>query len=286
MNCSRFEDVLSEYLDGSIARDEAAHFRVHALECRICRRLLDEVKTTVQDCHTHEDEVDAPLELESLLLRIVIEQRPIDCFAFQEIITEFLDGFVPAQVYHRFEEHATSCESCSNLLTEVVYAVAACHSVHTYEEYAVPESLTAKLEGVMPVARHSLRRILSNAAVAACTRLLPRMPQSAGWSVATASLLLITALSALLFGFSEDRTVKGIFRQARVTAVEIYSQGSDLYAQKHEVMAQIEQVKSNLDEIWHTIGGKATTNKPAAPNPPADASSKPPAPSKSRATKP
>src|SRR5215210_9156634 len=148
MDCPVFEEKLSEYLDGLLARAEASRFRAHALQCRECRALLDEVKTALSDCK--HSGAETPLDLEAALLMIPLEHTPIDCDGFQELITEFLDGFVPAITYHRFEEHANDCEECSTLLTSIVYAVAACHSVHTYEEVEAPERLIKTLDAVMP----------------------------------------------------------------------------------------------------------------------------------------
>ncbi|MEW6208089.1 MAG: zf-HC2 domain-containing protein [Acidobacteriota bacterium] len=255
MNCSRFEELLSDYIDQTIAPPLSTDFRAHSLQCRDCRALLDDVKTAVKECRT-EDVLDMPEWLETSLARIPSEHRPLDCSGFEEIITEFLDGFVPAAVYHRFEEHSSACEKCSDLLTDVVYAVAACHSVHTYEDYEAPTSLIEKLNRVMPSGRRSFRRIFADAATSVFNILLPRATQGAGWSFATASLLVFVTTAMLLFGFSDDGTFTGIYRQAHVKAAELYSEGADLYSQREEVVAEIEQVRSNIGEIWDTIGGE------------------------------
>ncbi|HWP44927.1 MAG TPA: zf-HC2 domain-containing protein, partial [Blastocatellia bacterium] len=149
MDCSRFEQQLSEYLDGQLEAAASSLLAAHALQCRECRQLLDEVKFAINECK-REDEIPSFDQIESALIKIGLEHRAIDCPAFEEIITEFLDGFVPAAVYHRFEAHSASCQKCSTLLTDVVYAVAACHSVHTYEEYEPPQALIERLEALMP----------------------------------------------------------------------------------------------------------------------------------------
>lgn len=255
MNCSRFEELVSDYLDGTLAKSDSSAFRSHSLECRKCRATLDQIKTAVTDCKV-EDDVETPLDLEYVLSKIPYEHRTLDCFNFQAIITEFLDGFVPASIYHRFEEHAASCQDCSDILTEVVYAVASCHSVHTYEEYDVPESLTERLDALMPAPRRSLLRVFADAAIALFTNLMPRATQGAGWTFATASMLVLTTFGFLLLGFSDDRTVGGIYRQAHVKAAELYSQGAEFYAQKHELVGRLQQVRSDIDEIWNTLGGE------------------------------
>jgi hypothetical protein len=255
MYCSRFEEQMSDYLDGQLAPGDSARFASHALECRDCRKLLDEVKDALRVCGQGE-EVQTPIGLEATLAKIAIDHRAIDCEAFEEVITEFLDGFVPAIVYHHFESHSTDCQKCSTLLTDVVYAVAACHSVHTYEDFEVSESLTERLNALMPARKLSLARAFADAAVALMSRLIPRTTQGAAWSLSTASMLVFATLGLLLFGFSDDRTVAGIYRQAHVKAAELYSQGAGIYAQKNEVVARLHEVGSDLGEIWSTIGGE------------------------------
>lgn len=257
MNCSRFEELVSDYLDGTLAKSDSSAFRSHSLECRKCRATLDQIKSTVTVCKV-EDDVETPFDLEYVLSKIPYEHRTLDCSDFQEIITEFLDGFVPASIYHRFEEHAASCQECSELLTEVVYAVASCHSVHTYEEYDVPEMLTQRLEALMPAPRRSVLRMFTDLTMALFTNLMPRATQGAGWTFATASMLVLTTFAFLLLGFSDDRTVGGIYRQAHVKAVELYSQGAEIYAQKQEVVGRLQQVRSDIDEIWNTLGGEGS----------------------------
>ncbi len=246
---------MSDYIDQTIAPPQSSDFRAHSLQCRDCRALLDDVKAAVKECRTEAD-LEMPEWLETSLAMIAKEHRPLDCAGFEEIITEFLDGFVPALVYHRFEEHSASCETCSNLLTDVVYAVAACHSVHTYEDYEPSKALIEKLQAVMPSSRRSFRRIFADAATAVFNLLLPRATQGAGWSFATASLLALITVATLLFGFSDDGTFTGVYRQARVKAAELYSQTTDFYSQREEVVAEIEQVGSDIGEIWDTIGGE------------------------------
>src|SRR5581483_10413924 len=211
MQCSQFEAQLSEYLDGQLAGRDAARFGEHALQCRACRALLDEVKATMSQCGDDEA-FELPLLLESSLLTIAQTHREFDCAAFAEIITEFLDGYVPAATYHRFEEHAAGCADCSDLLTEVVFAVAACHSVHVYEEVEVPATLLDQLVQLSATTAPVRTLGISTRISAWAARLLPRASAAPRWSLATAATIAVASFMLLLFGFSEDRTVTGIYR--------------------------------------------------------------------------
>jgi hypothetical protein len=142
------------------------------------------------------------------------------------------------------------------LLTDVVYAVAACHSVHTYEDYEAPRSLTDKLCRVMPARKRSFAKAFADGATSLFNFILPQTTESAAWSFATASILVFATAAALLLGFSDDGTIAGIYRQAHVKAAELYSEGSDLYSQKQEVVAEIKQVRSDIGELWDTLGGE------------------------------
>ena len=261
MQCSHFEEQLSDYLDGTLAKGEGAEFRAHALQCRSCRALMDEVKGALDECRQDEAE-EVPLMLESSLLTIAEHHRPFDCAAFEEIITEFLDGFVPASLYHRFEEHAEGCASCSNLLTDVVFAVAACHSVHTYEEVEMPASLFDQLVALRPAVALSARRNAAALVSKWAARLLPRATTAPRWTLATAASIAVASFLFLLYGFSDDRTVAGIYRQAQVRFAQVYTRSADLYAQKDVLAARIERVGMGLDEIWDGLGGEKPAGNP------------------------
>ena len=258
MQCSRFEEQLSDYLDGTLAKSDGAGFREHALSCRSCRALMDEVKGALNECR-QDDAVDVPLMLESSLLTIVEEHRVFDCLAFEELITEFLDGFVPAATYHGFEGHAADCTPCSDLLTNVVFAVAACHSVHTYEEVELPAPLFDRLVAIGHAGTLVRKQRFGMRVSSWAARLLPRATTAPRWSMATAASIALASFMLLLYGFSDDRTVAGIYRQAQNRFAQIYSRSTDIYAQKDALAARIERVGMGFDEIWDGLGG----DKPA-----------------------
>ncbi|HEY3136038.1 MAG TPA: zf-HC2 domain-containing protein [Blastocatellia bacterium] len=260
MDCSRFEQSISDYFDGSLGPPEASQFREHALKCRDCRALMDEVKSALRACNL-QDELDPSPILESALLAIPAQRAPLTCNGFEELVTEFLDGFVPAPAYHRFEEHAQQCDECSALLTGVVYAVAACHSVHTFEEVEAPETLIGSLIAIMPERKPSLARRAADRFTALAGSLIPRPTQSARWTFATAVSLAFATFALLLFGFSDDGTVSGIYRQAHVRASELYTQGHDVYAKSDKVVARLESVSRGIGEFWDTLGGDARSGQ-------------------------
>lgn len=256
MDCSTFEARISDYLDALLAKPDADQFREHSLQCRSCRALLDEVRNALGLCQ-REVELDTPAMLEDSLSTILAEHSPMTCSGFEALITEFLDGFVPASAYHRFEAHAELCEECAGLLTGVVYAVAACHSVHTYEELEAPSSLLSGLLAIMPASKRRIRHIIAARITALAASLIPNRTQTATWSLGTAASLAFASAVLLLLGFSDDGSVHGIYRQAHREAAELYSQGADIYAEREQVAARIERVGMNIGELWDTIGGES-----------------------------
>lgn len=257
MNCNIFESLISDYLDGLLAKPRADEIREHSLKCRTCRALLDEVREALGLCK-QEDEHDTPVFLEGSLSSILADHSPMTCSGFEALITEFLDGFVPASAYHRFEAHADLCAACSSLLTGVVYAVAACHSVHTYEELEAPPALLAQLVTIMPSGKRRLRHLIAARITALAASIIPTRTQTATWSLGTAASIAFASAAFLLFGFSDDGSFHGIYRQAQREAASLYSRGADIYAEREQVAARIEKVGMNIGELWDTIGGESS----------------------------
>ena len=127
MNCDRFEELITTHLDGELTGGELSAFREHQMACTDCRALLEDVTVAVAAV-AELPVVEPPLEILSRALVIPALNPPIDCERFAELVTEFLDGFLEASVYHAFEDHAKACDGCSDILAGVALAVSACHS--------------------------------------------------------------------------------------------------------------------------------------------------------------
>ena len=259
MKCDTFQSLISDYFDGLLDRKESSAFCTHALKCPDCRVLMDQVRQAIDQCK-NTTSIETPVSLDAVLQSIPDEHAQIDCGSYQELITEFLDGFVPAPLYHRFEEHAEFCASCSELLTGVVYAVAACHGVHVYEEVDVPSELSANLIGIAVRRQKRLGGLLADKARAAAERLIPS-PTGRSRRLAMGLSLAAFTFAFLLLGFSDDGTVNGIYRQARVKASAIYNRGSRAYSEKDRLVAELEGFKSDVRELWSTLGGTEAAPK-------------------------
>jgi hypothetical protein len=143
MLCHEFEDQLTDYLDGALEMQANREFAEHALRCPVCHDLLGEVKNTLLACSASE----APVAGAGLEARILIKTMPetaITCAEFEDHLTDYLDGFLMAPLYHRWERHAALCVSCSELPGAVVRAIGACYT-YKQDELTVPAGLEARI---------------------------------------------------------------------------------------------------------------------------------------------
>ena len=143
MLCHEFEKQLTDYLDGTLSAETNRLFAEHAIRCPICHDLLSEVKNTLLVCSSSE----APPAGAGLEARILLRTAPetaITCADFEEHLTDYLDGFLLAPLYHRWERHAALCAECSALPGEVVRSIGACYS-YLQEELPVPAGLEARI---------------------------------------------------------------------------------------------------------------------------------------------
>lgn len=143
MLCHEFEDQLTDYLDGALEAQANREFAEHAMRCPVCHSLLSEVKNTLLACSASE----APPAGTGLEARILLQTMPetaITCSEFEDYLTDYLDGFLMAPLYHRWERHAALCVSCSELPGSVVRAIGACYT-YKQDELTVPAGLEARI---------------------------------------------------------------------------------------------------------------------------------------------
>jgi anti-sigma factor RsiW len=143
MLCHEFEDQLTDYLDGALGVQANKDFAEHAMRCPVCHDLLGEVKNTLLACSASEAP-EAGAGLEARILLSTIPKTAITCSDFEEHLTDYLDGFLLAPLYHRWERHAAMCTSCSELPGDVVRAIGACYT-YKQDELTVPAGLEARI---------------------------------------------------------------------------------------------------------------------------------------------
>jgi len=142
--CSDFEALLSEYLERTLDADTHKLMAEHSLVCPICHSLLDDVRILLEACRELPTPKISLTKLEAKVLSATAPGTSMSCEEFEEYLTDYLDGFLPAPLFHRWERHAAFCERCSDLPGMVVRSIALCYTYKS-EELPVPEGLQEKL---------------------------------------------------------------------------------------------------------------------------------------------
>lgn len=144
ISCSEFEDLLTDYLDKTLDNKTNKAVAAHALRCPLCHSLLNDVKDALDVCHEISTPKHSMTHLEARILSMTMPETAMACEAFEEHLTDYLDGFLPATVFHRWERHAVLCEKCTDLPGAVVRSIAACLT-YKMEELPIPAGLNAKI---------------------------------------------------------------------------------------------------------------------------------------------
>jgi anti-sigma factor RsiW len=143
MLCVDFETLLTDYIEGVVGPETNRQMAEHAMKCPLCHETLSAVKSTVAACRAAT--VPEPSrELDARILQKTVPETAMTCDEFEEFLTDYLDGFLPANLYHRWERHAALCDRCTELPGEVVRAIGACYT-YISEEKPLPEGLHEKI---------------------------------------------------------------------------------------------------------------------------------------------
>lgn len=144
INCSQFEELLTDYLDKTLDGAMNAAAAGHALSCPLCHSLLNDVKESLEACRAIAVPKVSTTRLEARVLSMTMPETAMVCDEFENYLTDYMDGFLPATVFHRWERHAVLCNTCTDLPGMVVRSIAACYT-YKMDELAVPAGLHAKI---------------------------------------------------------------------------------------------------------------------------------------------
>ena len=144
ITCSRFEEVLTDYLDKALDHGTFKAVAEHAMSCPLCHALLNDVKGAVAACRELAEPRLPLTRLEARILQSTVPNASLHCEEFENYLTDYLDGFLPAQVFHRWERHAVLCDDCTDLPGVVVRSLAAIVAYKS-EELPVPAGLHERI---------------------------------------------------------------------------------------------------------------------------------------------
>lgn len=209
MLCAEFEERLTDYLDGALAAEAQRAFNEHALRCPVCHDLLGEVKNTIRACQMAAPPAPS-VELEASILLHTAPETVMNCEEFEDYLTDYLDGFLPAALYHRWERHAALCHNCTNLPGDVVRSIGACYT-YISDELAVPAGLHARiLQATLGTTQAEQVRAPVGARIVEWLR---------GWldavvtpQLATVATMLLAAVLVGTTTLSDDGSIAGMYR--------------------------------------------------------------------------
>jgi|SRR5215472_4630506 len=209
MLCADFEDRLSDYFDGVLDGETHRQFAEHALRCPVCHDTLTQVRSTMQACR--EATVPAPsAELEARIFLNTMPETAMTCEEFEDYLTDYLDGFLPASLYHRWERHAALCQRCTELPGTVVRSIGACYTYKS-DELPVPEALNERiLEATLGTCvSHEVRAPLTSRLAA---RLRFWLDPIVSPQLAAVATMLLVAIFVLTNTVSADGSISGMYK--------------------------------------------------------------------------
>ncbi|HEU5238653.1 MAG TPA: zf-HC2 domain-containing protein [Pyrinomonadaceae bacterium] len=251
MLCHEFEDHLTDYLDGALEVEAHQNFAEHALRCPVCHDLLSEVKNTLVACSASEAP-PASLGLEARILLKTIPEASLTCAEFEEYLTDYLDGFLLAPLYHRWERHAALCESCSELPGDVVRAIGACYT-YKQDEAPVPAGLEAR------ILQSTIGNVLPEQVRAPFTSRLIEWLRGAldpivSPQLASVATMLLVSIFVLTNTVSTDGSVGGIYH----ATVQLAQRTADNASKSSALPTGIKRLEGSVDDL---IGGEKPEEK-------------------------
>ncbi|MCA1556274.1 MAG: zf-HC2 domain-containing protein, partial [Acidobacteria bacterium] len=256
-----FEDRLTDYLDGLLDPTTQVAFNGHALRCPVCHDLLSEVKNTLRACRT--DMPPAPsATLDARIMMSTTPESAMTCGEFEDYLTDYLDGFLPATLYHRWERHAALCANCTNLPGEVVRSIGACYT-YINEERPVPAALHARiLQATLGTTEAEQLRAPFGARLAERVR---------GWldtivspQLATVATMLLVAVLVGTSTLSDDGSISGMYRASLRLASRTYERSANLPVRRAVMSGDLKGVTGGLENL---LGSPAQKEKWATPEP-------------------
>jgi hypothetical protein len=168
------------------------------------------------------------------------------CDDFEEFLTDYLDGFLPAPLYHRWERHAILCERCTELPGEVVRAIGTCY-IYIGEEKPIPAGLNERiLQATSETILSQEIRAPFGQRVASWLRLW--LDPIVSPQLATVATMLLVAVFVLTNTVSADGSISGVYSASLRLAEQ--SAGSN---------SRIKEITQGLKEL---VGGQRQGAQP------------------------
>ncbi len=145
MDCLKFQDTLSDYLEGELDSRSRAECAGHRLICADCRELYNDVRSTMLALKPSTlDDVESPLGLEARIIAATTTGEMLSCNEFDRLIEKYFDGVLLAPTFHTFQLHFEKCSKCRRLMAGIEEAIEICREIKEAEIEA-PSSLSDRI---------------------------------------------------------------------------------------------------------------------------------------------
>lgn len=146
MDCSIFQDKITDYLDGELEPCAKAEVAAHRLRCRECRQLFSEVRDTIGalKIYAQRDEVPSLENLEARILDVTSTGAMLSCDSFDRLLEKYFDGVILGPTFQTFQAHFEQCVKCRRLMRGIEEAIDLCREAKE-AEIEVPETLSARI---------------------------------------------------------------------------------------------------------------------------------------------
>lgn len=274
MDCDTFQESASEYLEGRVSGQPRVALASHLMQCADCRELYEDVRATRALCRDLQDPV-TPTDLPDRILSVTTAGEMMSCNIFDELISDYFDGYVRASEFQVFQSHFERCPRCSRLLEAIRLARELCREIKNVD---VPEDLPDRILATTSALTEE-RRSESGSGWhfprvplrAYTSRVLDAL--SAPESIA-ASILLLATFGFLLVNFSDDHSLGGIYRRARFQLARAVGRNSDMAAEKAKLSLDLQQIQFQISSaissgtsFFGRIEKRSRETSPKPPNP-------------------
>ena len=253
INCSTFEELLTDYLDKTLEARPHKSVAAHALACPLCHSLLNEVKESLDVCRRMTAPAASLTRLEARVLSMTMPETAMTCTDFEEQLTDYLDGFLPAATFHRWERHAALCTSCEDLPGMVVRSIASLYTYKT-EELAVPAGLHERILN-LTIGTETAADVKASWAARAGEWVRGLSFPIGIPQMAPVAMMLLFAFFMASQTVSADGSLTGVYQESVELAKQTYQQGSDVWNGKASATEGQKQQPVNGTTFASNSGG-------------------------------
>jgi predicted anti-sigma-YlaC factor YlaD len=197
MNCVKFQDSLSDYIEGALDPRARAERAAHRLICGECRELYNDVRATVQSLNALRLCDAEPEGLQNRIIAATGAGEMLNCEEFDRLLERYFDGVILAPTFQTFQSHFGNCLKCRRLLDGIEEAIGMLQDVKG-AEVDVPGSLHDRIVAAT-TGRESLGRIgrAQSALVNFGRRMMSPQMAVAAMIIALISLLVISRFGSV-----------------------------------------------------------------------------------------